>query len=107
MSMVYFSNPLFVDLDGALIRADLLAVSFIELFKRHPLQAPFWLLRGKADGQMSLCHHCREALSRGEGSVINSLYAWQMPCAPGIEQRLAKRRGFFYICAGRDPWPVR
>lgn len=45
------SPPLFVDLDGTLIRTDLLVESFIELLKRHPLQAlqaPFWLLRGKA-----------------------------------------------------------
>lgn len=44
-------KPLFVDLDGTLIQTDLLVESFISLFKRHPfpaLQAPFWLLRGKA-----------------------------------------------------------
>lgn len=43
--------PLFVDLDGTLIKTDLLVESFIELLKCHPLlalQAPFWLLRGKA-----------------------------------------------------------
>lgn len=49
MSVLYLSNPLFVDLDGALITTGLLAVSFTDLFKRHhPLQAPFWLLRSKA-----------------------------------------------------------
>lgn len=51
MSTVYLSKPLFVDLDGTLIRTDLLVESFIELLKRHPLQAlqaPFWSLRGKA-----------------------------------------------------------
>lgn len=45
------SAPLFVDLDGTLIKTDLLVESFIGLLKRHPLlalQAPFWLLRGKA-----------------------------------------------------------
>jgi 4-hydroxybenzoate polyprenyltransferase len=44
-------KPLFVDLDGTLIKTDLLVESFIGLVKRHPLvalQAPFWLLRGKA-----------------------------------------------------------
>lgn len=43
--------PLFVDLDGTLIKTDLLVESFIGLLKRHPLLAlkvPFWLLRGKA-----------------------------------------------------------
>jgi 4-hydroxybenzoate polyprenyltransferase len=45
------SKPLFVDLDGTLIQTDLLVESFISLLKHHPLlalQAPFWLLRGKA-----------------------------------------------------------
>ena len=44
-------TPLFVDLDGTLIKTDLLVESFIGLLKRHPLlalQVPFWLLRGKA-----------------------------------------------------------
>lgn len=43
--------PLFVDLDGTLIKTDLLVESFIEMLKQYPLQAfkfPFWLLRGKA-----------------------------------------------------------
>lgn len=51
MASIQAPDPLFVDLDGTLIRTDLLVESFIELFKRHPLQAlqaPFWLLRGKA-----------------------------------------------------------
>lgn len=45
------TKPLFVDLDGTLIKTDLLVESFIGLLKRHPLlalQAPLWLLRGKA-----------------------------------------------------------
>lgn len=42
--------PLYVDLDGTLIRTDLLVESFIELSKAYPflaLQAPFWLLPRK------------------------------------------------------------
>lgn len=42
---------LFVDLDGTLIKSDLLIESFFALAKSAPqcfLQAPFWLLRGKA-----------------------------------------------------------
>src|SRR5437899_11574325 len=45
------SPPLFVDLDGTLIKTDLLVESYIELFKWRlllALQAPLWLLRGKA-----------------------------------------------------------
>ncbi len=43
--------PLCVDLDGTLVRTDLLVESWFALLKRNPLaalQAPLWLLRGKA-----------------------------------------------------------
>ena len=43
--------PLYVDLDGTLMRSDLLLESFLELFKRNPLwifMVLLWLLRGKA-----------------------------------------------------------
>ena len=42
--------PLCVDLDGTLIRVDLLYESTLSLLKRNPLYAfrlPFWLLRGR------------------------------------------------------------
>ncbi len=45
------SPPLVVDLDGTLIKSDLLFESFYALLKRNPLSiflVPFWLLRGKA-----------------------------------------------------------
>jgi 4-hydroxybenzoate polyprenyltransferase/phosphoserine phosphatase len=45
------SPPLFVDLDGTLIKTDLLVESFIGLCKRAPwmaVRAPLWLLRGKS-----------------------------------------------------------
>jgi len=45
------SLPLYVDLDGTLIRSDLLLESFLELLKRNLLYlflVPVWLLRGKA-----------------------------------------------------------
>lgn len=44
-------NPLFVDLDGTLIKSDLLIESFVELLKRNPLYiflVPIWILRGTA-----------------------------------------------------------
>ena len=43
--------PLCVDLDGTLIRSDLLVESTLALLRQQPLQAlrvPFWLLRGRA-----------------------------------------------------------
>jgi 4-hydroxybenzoate polyprenyltransferase/phosphoserine phosphatase len=45
------SMPVCVDLDGTLIRSDLLLESLLLLIKRNPLYlflVPFWLLRGKA-----------------------------------------------------------
>ncbi len=45
------TTPIAVDLDGTLIRTDLLLESFLLLIKRNPLYlllVPFWLLQGKA-----------------------------------------------------------
>jgi 4-hydroxybenzoate polyprenyltransferase len=45
------STPLYVDVDGTLLRTDLLAESFFALVKRNILYLfliPFWLLRGRA-----------------------------------------------------------
>ncbi|MCY4270199.1 MAG: hypothetical protein OXE80_08520, partial [Gammaproteobacteria bacterium] len=44
-------SHLFVDLDGTLIRTDLLFESALRLVRRNPLYLlaiPFWLLRGRA-----------------------------------------------------------
>ncbi len=43
--------PLYVDLDGTVIKTDLLFESILLLLKKNPLQAlliPFWLIKGKA-----------------------------------------------------------
>ena len=43
--------PLAVDLDGTLVKTDLLVESFLALVRRNPLYLlviPFWLLRGRA-----------------------------------------------------------
>ena len=44
-------RPLCIDLDGTLIRSDVLVESFLELIKRNPFYLfllPLWLLKGKA-----------------------------------------------------------
>src|SRR5438270_11662198 len=44
--------PLCVDLDGTLIRTDILWESLLQLLKRNPLYLlalPFWLVRGRAN----------------------------------------------------------
>ena len=49
--MAHDRVPLFVDLDGTLVRTDMLYESFLALLRSRPLQCllvPFWLLRGKA-----------------------------------------------------------
>ena len=45
-------RPLVVDLDGTLIRTDMLYESVLKLLRDHPLdifKIPFWLLKGKAN----------------------------------------------------------
>ena len=51
MDQMAKSHPLVVDLDGTLVKTDLLVESFFALIKRNPfyvLAIPFWLLKGKA-----------------------------------------------------------
>jgi len=46
-----FEPPLCVDLDGTLVRTDLLLESLVQLIKRNPLflfRLPLWLLKGRA-----------------------------------------------------------
>ncbi len=64
------SRPICVDLDGTLLRTDLLYESLLALLGRNPLYAfliPFWLLRGKAALK-------RELASRVTLSVENLPY---------------------------------
>ena len=45
------SVPLVVDLDGTLVKTDLMVESFFALIKQNPLLVflcPFWLLKGRA-----------------------------------------------------------
>jgi 4-hydroxybenzoate polyprenyltransferase len=51
MDLKMASHPLVVDLDGTVVKTDLLIEAFFALIKRNPfyvLAVPFWLLRGKA-----------------------------------------------------------
>ncbi|HET6489103.1 MAG TPA: UbiA family prenyltransferase, partial [Syntrophales bacterium] len=51
MDQMAISHPLVVDLDGTLVKTDLLVESFFALIKRNPLYVlaiPIWLLKGKA-----------------------------------------------------------
>ena len=53
--------PLFVDLDGTLLRTDLLHESFLDRLKHDwlvPLRALAWLLRGKAALKAALARDC-------------------------------------------------
>ena len=57
-------RPLCVDLDGTLIKTDLLLESFCLLLKEKPLLslcAPFWLLRGKAHLKRRIAENVRVA----------------------------------------------
>ena len=51
MDQMATSHPLVVDLDGTLVKTDLLVESFFALIKQNPfyvLAIPFWLVKGKA-----------------------------------------------------------
>lgn len=64
------SRPLCVDLDGTLLRGDLLYESFLRMLARQPwklLVVPFWLMRGKA-------HLKRQLASYGAGNPATLPY---------------------------------
>jgi 4-hydroxybenzoate polyprenyltransferase len=51
MEQMVTSPPLVVDLDGTLVKSDLLVEALVALIKRNPLYViviPFWLLKGRA-----------------------------------------------------------
>lgn len=59
-SGVGHSRPLCVDLDGTLLRSDLLYETFLRMLARQPWMLfvlPFWLLRGKAHLKRQLAVH--------------------------------------------------
>ncbi|QPF82078.1 haloacid dehalogenase-like hydrolase [Bradyrhizobium genosp. L] len=59
--------PLVLDLDGTLIRGDLLYLSFFSILRRNPLAAlmtPVWLLRGRAALKRQLALRNRIAWDR-------------------------------------------
>ncbi len=52
--------PICIDLDGTLVRTDVLVESALALLKRNPLYLfvlPFWLLRGKAHLKQEIAQH--------------------------------------------------
>jgi 4-hydroxybenzoate polyprenyltransferase len=52
--------PLFIDLDGTLVRSDLLLEGVLALLRRSPLQAcllPLWLIRGKSYLKQQVAQH--------------------------------------------------
>ncbi|MDO6459785.1 UbiA family prenyltransferase [Granulosicoccaceae sp. 1_MG-2023] len=73
--------PIAVDLDGTLIRSDLLVESLCVLLKTKPLLAllvPFWLYRGKAYVKAMIARH-------------TSLSPRRLPVSPELEAFLAKQ----------------
>jgi len=54
--------PLFVDLDGTVLKSDLLFESVLWLLRHRPwilLLAPFWLLRGRARLKFEVANHAQ------------------------------------------------
>ena len=70
-------SHLFVDLDGTLIRTDLLFESLLRLIRRNPLYLlllPLWLLRGRASLKRQLAR--RIALDPAALPYHTELLAW-------------------------------
>ncbi len=89
------SIPLVVDLDGTLIRTDLLHESAVALFRTAPLRAllmPFWLRRGKAALKQKLAQHT--SIDTGLLPYNQELLAWLG------QQREAGRR--LILCTASD-----
>lgn len=92
--------PLVVDLDGTLIRSDLLWESLVLFLKRHPLQAwrlPAWLLRGKAGFKEALAERVDldPAALPYDGELLEHLVAQraegrEIVLATGAHARLAQ-----------------
>ena len=69
--------PLVVDLDGTLIRSDLLIETFFALLKRnifYVLLVPFWLVKGKAAFKQEIARRV---------AIDVSLLPYQDSTAPG------------------------
>jgi 4-hydroxybenzoate polyprenyltransferase len=95
------SLPLVVDLDGTLIKTDLLAESFFALMRQNPLYLfvlPFWLLRGRAflkrqisqrvTLDVSLLPYHRELLDHLK---LQHAQARRLVLATGTDERLAQQ----------------
>lgn len=85
--------PLFVDLDGTLVRTDLLVESFLNQVRRNPLIAikclP-WLLRGRA--------YLKERLARGHSIAVQTL-PYNEPLLAHIGEQVANGRAVFLATA--------
>lgn len=95
------SVPLCIDLDGTLIKTDLLFESLARLLKQKPwllLMVPFWCLRGKAALKRSIARQV--SIDVGSLPYNSALLDWlrsqkganrQMLLVTAAEESLAKR----------------
>ena len=98
---MHTASPLFVDLDGTLIKTDLLVESFLSLLVEQPLaalRAPMWLARGKS----ALKHEIAERVELDAAALPynEDLLAWlrqqrasgrRVYLATASNERLARR----------------
>ncbi len=103
------SVPLCVDLDGTLVRSDLLFECFTLFLKQHPFQlwkVPFWLLKGRAHLKEQLALHCEldaELLPLNEDLVslirteraLGRRVLLVTACIQPLAQQIADRLGLF------------
>lgn len=89
--------PLCVDLDGTLIKTDLLVESFFLLLGKHPLLVllvPFWLLRGKA--------HLKQELAR-RVALDTATLPYHPLFLPWLREQHARGRVLVLATAAAEP----
>ena len=90
--------PLCVDLDGTLIRSDLLLESFLGLLKLNPLYLfliPLWLLRGKAQFKAEIA---RRVLAGGTAPDAATL-PWHPTFLPWLQAQKTEGRALWLCTA--------
>lgn len=96
--MSHTTRPLCVDLDGTLIRSDLLLESFLGLLKLNPLYLfliPFWLFKGKAQFKAEIA---RRVVAGGTAPNATTL-PWHPTFLPWLQGQKAEGRSLWLCTA--------
>lgn len=95
---IHMQNPLCVDLDGSLIKTDLLHESLLLLLKQHPFAIfllPFWLLKGKAYFKNKIAERVQ---------INFKLLPYNEDVISVIKETKAKKRKTILVTASPQSW---